>query len=161
MLTLPAPSALLTTTVTTGIISNSIALDKTQINGFATRFGTTFDEYRIRGVNVKIRPLTVSTGVTKHMFDEKSATVPAATDAISRIGKLLGNNSADTSSTTTMRWRARDLLDLEYTAIGTTVTPVYFKTYTDTANFGAPATVVPLWFLELDFIVEFRGLKSQ
>jgi len=60
-----------------------------------------------------------------------------------------------------MRWRAKDLLDLQYTAIGTVSTPVTFKTYTDLANYGAPAAVTNLWLLEPDFIMEFRGIKSS
>jgi hypothetical protein len=156
----PGASGILSTTVTTGVIANSQGLSIADINTFSTRFGNTFDEYRILGVNVKIRPLADSTGITQLFFDEKSSAAPTVAESYNRTRLTLPNTNAQSKSFTVLRWRARDLLDLEYQPIGTTFTPVYFKTYTDTANFAAPAVVTPLWFYEYDFIMEFRGIKG-
>lgn len=158
---LPTISAIQTTTITTGVIASSIGISTSLINGFSTRFGLTFDEYRILKVYCKIRPLAVSTGVTRFLFDEKNSSAVSATGSTQRVGKTLANNAADPKSVTMMTWSARDLLDLQYTAIGSTVTPVYFKIYTDSTNYGAPATATALWLIEFDLTVEFRGLAAS
>lgn len=159
-LRVPGFSGIFSTTVTTGVISGSLVLGPAAIVDFATRFGKTFDEYRILGADVMIRPLSVSTGVTRFFFDEKSATAPTIDDSQERIGLSLPNNSANVKSAALMTWRARDLLDLEYTPIGTDSTPAYWKLYTDTATWGAPTAVTALWLAVIDFHIEFRGLRG-
>ncbi len=164
-MTLPGIPFLLSTTVTTGVIASVTNLQVYEnggfgVQGFTTRFGSTFDEYRILGANVKVRPVSASTGVSVMSFDEKSSSAPTANSAMERVGLRLPNTNANNKSCVVMRWRARDLLDLQYTAIGTLVTPCYFKVYTDLATWGAPAAVTPLWLVEPEFLVEFRGLKS-
>jgi hypothetical protein len=49
-------------------------------------------------------------------------------------------------------------LDLEYTAITSSVTPVTFKTYTNNANFGS--SIVATDYCEVEGAVrfQFRGL---
>jgi hypothetical protein len=150
----------LSTTVTTGVIASYIYVGKGNITGFASRFGSTFDEYRILGADVKITPLSASVGVTKFWWDEKADASPTANEAQERVSTPLANTNASAASSKIMRWRARDLLDLEYTPIGTDVKPAFFKVYTDTSTWGAPTTVTDLWLIEPRFIVEFRGLKS-
>jgi hypothetical protein len=92
-------------------------------------------------------------------FDEKSTAVPTANESQERTVKPFANTNAMSKSRAAMKWRARDLLDLQYTAIGSSVTPVSFKVYTD-ANYGAPIVVTPLWLIEPVYLVEFRGIKS-
>lgn len=157
---LPTTQLVSNTVVTTGLISDSFGLSTSQIAGFSARFGSTFDEYRIVRVRAKIRPLAVSTGVTRFFFDEKSAAAPTVSDAAERVGLTLPNNSSSPSAFKVMTWSARDLLDLQYTAIGTVVTPVYFKVYTSATGFGAPITATALWMIEFDFFLEFRGLRA-
>jgi hypothetical protein len=159
-LTLPGQSALLTTTVTTGVIAHVVSLSFAATQGFSTRFGSTFDEARLLGVNVVIRPIAASTGVTVFFFDEKSSAAPALIDAQERRGLRLANTNASERSGAVMRWRARDLVDLEYSPIGSAASVVFFKAYTDLANYGAPIAVTNLWTLDYELIVEFRGLKA-
>jgi hypothetical protein len=160
-ISLPCNLGILNTTVTTGVVAQSSVISSSSVQGFATRFGSTFDEYRIVGADVEIRALTSgASGVSRHFFDEKSSAAPSLADGEERLGTTLPNASSNPASVRTMRWRARDLLDLEYTAIGTATTPVYFKTYTDTANFGSPTTVTPLWLGTALIHFEFRGLKA-
>jgi hypothetical protein len=159
-LRLTGESTILSTTVTTGVIAQSLAIDKTAIGDFATRFASTFDEYRVLKASIKIRPLAVSTGVTRFFFDEKTSSTPSATQAAERVGQTLANNSAAHASTRSMSWRARDLGDLAYQSIGGSTATVWLKVYTDTANFGAPIAVTPLWLIEYNITFEFRGLKT-
>lgn len=157
----PGLATKLTSTVTTGVISNSYGISIANVLGFATRFGATFDEYRILRSEVQIRPISSLTGVTVFFFDEKSATAPTANESTERVGMRVPNSNASDSSVLSMIWTARDLLDLEYTAIGTTVTPVYFKTYTDNNGWGTTTVASDLWIVEPLITFEFRGLKSS
>jgi hypothetical protein len=149
----------LLTTSGAGLINTVISLDITAVLGFATRFGSTFDEYRILATKCRITPVSAGSGVSKMWFDEKSAAAPTLNESQERTSQPLANTNTLTSAKRTMAWRARDLLDLQYTPIGTTVTPVYFKVYTNAANWGAVINQ-PTWIVEPVFTVEFRGLKS-
>jgi hypothetical protein len=153
-------NSLVSTTVTTGVIANTYQMSTAGIESFAARFGSTFDEYRILGVDVRVRPVNAASGVSTMFFDEKSTSAPTLADAGEKTLSLFPNTNSAQRTQIMMRWRARDLLDLQYTAIGSTVTPVTFKIYTDTANFGAPTTVTPVWLVEPLFHIEFRGIKS-
>ncbi len=160
-LTLEGTPSLLSTVITTGVIANAYQMDPTsKVTGFSSRFGSTFDEYRVLGVDVRVTPVSASTGVSKVWFDEKANNTPSANEAQERTSMPLANTNASSKSARIIRWRARDLLDLEYTQIGTSVGPVTFKTYTDAATWGAPAAVTPLWLVEPVFHIEFRGIKS-
>jgi len=160
VLRLEGTPSLLSTTVATGVIANAIGIDSTQITGFAARFGATFDEYRVLGADFKITPVSASTGVSKFFFDEKASGNPTANEAQERNSVPLANTNAMASSRRTMRWRAKDLLDLQYIATNSTATVAYFKTYTNSATWGAPTAVTALWLVEPTLICEFRGIKS-
>jgi len=160
VLFLPAASAVISSSAG-GQISYVAPLAFNITQDFAARFGVTFDEARLLGVEVQIRPVTASTGLSVFFFDEKDATTPDLEMAQERVGKRLLNTNANAASVTSMKWRARDLLDLEFSDVAAAPTPVYFKIYTDNANFGAPVTgPVPLWFLSIILTVEFRGISS-
>jgi len=152
--------ALATTTVTTGVIQATYAVSTAAILGFASRFGNAFDEYRILGAELRITPATASTGVSKTWFDEKATGVPTSNEAQERTNLPLANTNAMSKSQRVMRWRARDLLDLQYTPIGTVIQPVTWKLYTDAANWAAPVTATTLFIIESVLTIEMRGIKS-
>jgi hypothetical protein len=160
ILRLPSTSGLFSTAATTGIIALTSPLGTAAIAGFTTRFASTFDEYRILGIAIKIRAVAQSTGITNFFLDEKNPSAPTSLDAQERIALRLPNSNANSASFKTMMWRARDLLDLEYSTITTATTPVFFKVYTDAPTFGSPIVATPLFIVEYDYTVEFRGLKS-
>jgi len=157
---LPGAAVKLTTTVTTGVIANALQLTSADIVGFATRFGSTFDEYRTVGADVELIPLAASTGEMNFWFDEKSTAAPTSNEAQERTSVHCAINSAASGSHRTMRWRARDLLDLQYSPIGTLSQPVTFKSYTDNALFGATIVATDVYIVKVLFLIEFRGLKS-
>lgn len=162
MLTLPATPLLLTNTVTTGVLATDIVVQASGITGFNTRFGSTFDEYRILGVDVLLRPVTATTGVSVCWFDEKNvANTPTANEAQERTGLRIPNTNASSATMRVMRWRAKDLVDLQYSPITSTgVQPVAFKVYTDAVTWGAPIVATALWVVEPIYHIEFRGVKS-
>ncbi len=159
-LKLPADPQILTTTVTTGVISASIGSDPTQdVPDWSTRFGNTFDAYRVVGVDYHIRPLTVSSGLTAFMLDENDSTAPVADESAGRVGKRL-NNTNSGQGLTVLKWRVREMQDLGWTPLSSSVSPIYLKVYTSTALWGAPIVATALWVVQPIYIVEFRGLKS-
>lgn len=157
----PGSSDILATTVTTGVIADVQTFDVTNdVSNWSTRFAATFDEYRVLGIDVLIRPVSASVGVTRFWFDEKdTGNAPTAAQAQERVGITLPNTNANPKADTLLSWRAKDLLDLHYTAIGTASTPVAFKTYTSLSVWGAPIAVTNLWIIQSTYHVEFRGLK--
>jgi hypothetical protein len=157
---MPQASQLYTSTVTTGVLADTLALEVLSVLGFATRFESTFDECRIVKATVRIRPISASSGVTKFWFDEKSNATPTANEGVERYSQTLVNSNANCAAVTVMTWRPHDLLDLQFNAIATATTPVFFKLYTDNAIFGAPAAATALWLIEPMLTIEFRGLKS-
>jgi hypothetical protein len=158
---LAAAPILLTSTVTTGVLQGNMSIDAALVQGFATRFGSTFDEYRIKSAKVMIRPVSASSGVTVFWFDEKSSATPTANEAQERMGLRICNSNANSKSVRVMSWKAHDFLDLNYTAIGTTtVAPVYFKAYSDATTWGNPIVATSLFVLEPEIVFEFKGIKS-
>jgi hypothetical protein len=48
-----------------------------------------------------------------------------------------------------------------YTPIATVFTPVWFKGYTDTANFGASSVATPLLVTTGFYRIQFRGYATD
>lgn len=154
---LPLNPIKLTTTVTSGLIANAIPIVSTAIASFATRFGSTFVEYRMVQAKMEVRMFSSNNpGVLQFWFDEKSASNPTLVEAAERY--VMSINASDITSKKFLTWTARDPLDLEYTAITSSVTPVTFKTYTNNANFGS--SIVATDYCEVEGAVrfQFRGL---
>jgi len=160
-LTIPGTPVLLSTTVTSGLIASTQAVQKTSISSFATRFATTYDEYRFVGCNYKCRAVGPNPGVGVVWFDEKSNSTATLTDSQEKTGRRFPFNSGNSKSDFVMRWRANDLVDLQWSAIATTQTPAYFKIYSDNANYGASIVATPYLLIEPEYIVEFRGLQGS
>jgi hypothetical protein len=152
-------STILTNTVTSGLLAANYSVGASNIPTFSTRFASTFDEYRIIKANVRVRPVSAGSGVSRFFFNEESTSNPNATDAADRVGWELSNSNANSSSTRDFKWSPRDIDDLVFTSTGTLVNPVYFKIYTDNATYGAPIVATQLWVISAELTVEFRGLK--
>ncbi len=159
-LKLTGTTSLLSTTVTTGLISSAYQVTNTAIGDFATRFGSSFDSYRIVSCEFRVRPCTQASGLSTFWFDESSTTAPTGTSAQERILVVKSNNSSCTASSFSMRWQVRKLEDMSFLPIGTSSTVVTFKVYTDNTAFGSPTTVTQLWYLQPVLTVQFKGIKS-
>jgi len=144
-----------------GTINQAIQVANTLITAFSSRFSNTFDEYRILGCTFKVQSVSAPGGLTAFWYDEKSTSAPTLNNAQERtIMSVLPNNDANARSYGTFTWKAKDLLDLQYTSVATSVTPVTFKVYTDTANYASPAST-NIWFIQPVLTVEFRGIASN
>jgi len=156
---LPGIPTKFTTTVTTGVIAGTYAVISSNIGSFATRFGSTFVEYRMIRAVFKIRLFSsTNPGIIQIWIDEKSASAPTAAEAEERA--VLTFSAASVDKNPELKWISGDPLDLEYLAIGSTATLATFKVYTNNANFGS--SVVATDYLEMIpiFQFQFRGLQG-
>lgn len=158
---IPCAPIKFSTTITTGVIASNIGINITLNTNFSSTYANLFDEYRILGCSFKLIPLGVNSGITSFFFQEKITSSPTNTEATSKpLCALLSNNSASSKDMKIVSWRARDLLDLQYNSVASTVTPAGFCIYTDAASFGSPVSVTPLWLVYPTLDVEFRGLLN-
>jgi hypothetical protein len=129
----------------------------TGISSFATRFGSTFVEYRVVRAKVKLRLFSsTNPGVLQFWYDEKSGATPTLAEANERAVLTLSAAAIDRSPT--LAWTAADPLDLQYNAINVNYTPVTFKVYTNNANFGSSIVATDYLELQVFYQLQFRGL---
>jgi len=159
---LPGTHAYLQGIVGSGVIAFNYAMNLAAITGIG-RFTSTYDEYRILGVDIELICGNPTSGVTAFYFSEHNIGTPGVNDALERSTLNLTNNACNEKSCRTMSWRARDLTDLQFDDIAaTTNTPVWFSIFTDTTNFGSGQAVGDnaQWFVKPTFYIEFRGLSA-
>jgi len=156
---LPITPVKLTTTVTSGIISSTLFVSKNSIASFATRFGSTFVEYRMVKAKITGRMFSSNNpGVLQMWYDEKVASGPTSAEATERY--IISCNASAVDKRPSLKWTASDPLDLQYVAIGTAITLCTFKTYTDAATFGASVVATDYAELEGAICFQFRGLQG-
>jgi hypothetical protein len=154
---LGTPTTLQTTTVS-GVIASAISFQASSVQNFATRFGALFEEYRIVRVAVSAKCYSQSNpGLLVHWIDEKQTAAPTSAEALQKSDKTF---QASSPSPHTIKWTARDPLDLQYTDIGTiNVQVATYKVYTDFTNFGSSGTVTPYLAVVPEYWIQFRGLN--
>lgn len=138
------------------------------ILGWAGRFQAMWDEYRVVGVefhahiyNSGLAAAGIGPYVAVGWFDEISAAAPTANESRERELGFEAIVTAYTPKSKKMRWRARDLNDLNFTATGTSFSPVSAKIYSDAAGgFGTPNASSKSASVRIKYLIEFRGLKS-
>ncbi len=147
--------------VAAGALASSRALDFTSGNipNLAARFQSTFKEFRIIGARLVSRLISSSSasGVVKLYLDEKSSAAPNAATAADAIGLEIPLVAYPDGRTVTLDWAAHDLADLDWEDTQSPGTaPVWFKLFTNAANFGAAggASISTTGALR----VQFRGL---
>lgn len=158
------PTLFTSYTVSSGTLASSVPIDQTNLNLFSTRFGNTFIEYRILGFRGRLRISGTSinpAGVVKCWLDEKSSATPTAAQSQDRpcVDLLIsGSNTGGLDTTVEIKWVAKDLLDLDWTAVGTTATPVWLKLFANTTYTGTGMTTGATVILDGVMRVQFRGL---
>ena len=147
-----------TTAATTGIVANNNPFTASDITNFATRFGATFDTYRITEAYITFRPCNVMNGQLVLWLEELSTTTPTLTAArTSSARKYLNLNSSD-GQTVTFHWRATELPDLDWDDT-TALSAASFEinAYTSLAEYGAtPSTLCCL--VNVKARLELKGL---
>lgn len=156
---IPGTPTKFTTTVTTGLIAGTSIVNNANITAFATRFGSTFVEYRIIRARFRIRLFgSTNPGVLHFWMDEKSTATPTLAEANERANLIVSASAVDRQPE--LSWTAADPVDLAYNAIGTALNSATFKVYTNNAQFGS--SIVASDYLEVEpiFEIQFRGLQG-
>jgi hypothetical protein len=162
--TMDLPFQLNTAAVATGAMALNLPMDKASIPNFSTRFGSTFQEYRIVGTRIKIRPINISAGQGYAIFaiDEKSSSAPTLANMQNRphveivLPSTFDGNAALNRE---IQWIAHDLLDLQFTAIGTDVDPLYLLAFASVAGTLTSASTTATFEVSAVHRIQFRGLQ--
>lgn len=156
---LPCTPLKRTTTVTTGLIATGLSISSAAIASFATRFGSTFVEYRIIRAKFLIRLFSsTAPGVLQYWIDEKSTSTPTLAEAQERAVISISASATDTMSE--LDWTCADPVDLAYLAISTVTNVATLKEYTNNANFGSSTVATDYYEVIPKFQVQFRGLQG-
>jgi len=145
--------------VAAGALANSQVLDTTTIVSFATRFGSLFREYCIVGARIEIRVngTTVPQGLVRVWIDEDSAAAPTGPQAQSRGALDIPLTSSPGGMVYTIDWMPYDLLDLDWTDVGTNVTSAWLKSFAGAAYTGTAATTTATLSYSGSIALAFRG----
>lgn len=146
---------LLTTTVTTGVVADSVAFDPTsEITGWATRFQSLWKEYRVVCVDVEVSLFSSSNSGLILMWVGTTSGVPSSTNALDAFALKFNASAVDVRHR--LKWVPSDPADLDYNLTSVSSTPAYFKLYTDSGNFGSPIAVTVLGLISFAYHVQFR-----
>jgi hypothetical protein len=148
-----------TTTVTTGLIATSYAINLGNMPSFATRFGVVFDEARILKAVFRFRPCSSATpGMCNTWVEPVSSANPTA--ALAANNKVVAFSMGSNDRVTTLTYSPSDFQYLEFTDATVTNTTVgYLNIYTDNSNYASPTTATDAFVLRAEYIVQFRGYK--
>lgn len=122
--------------IAAGALAASVALDTALIPGWATRFASLFREYAIVGASIEVRLNNVATtsGLVAAFLDEQSSAAPVAADMQDRPKLDMTCGPLFVPRAYRIKWKPRDLLDLDFVATGTNFTPVWLKLFASVAN---------------------------
>jgi hypothetical protein len=142
-----------------GAAAVAVPLDLTIINLFATRFGGLFREYAIVGANLEVRPNNTinGAGFANVYIDEATGAAPTANEALDRPRLDVLFTQQFTKGAYMLQWSPRDLLDLDYTATGTTFTPAWLKVFASVAGTLTTATTTGQILITGSLAFDFRG----
>lgn len=145
--------------IVAGVCASSVALDTTVIQDWATRFAAVFREYAIVGARLELRMnnVAVTSGMAAAFLDEQSAAAPTPSNALNRprLDMIVGPLFVPRAYR--LDWTPRDILDLDYVAVGTNFTPVWLKVITDNGNFGTQNTTTGSIIVTGSLALSFRG----
>jgi hypothetical protein len=151
----------LSTTVTSGLLSQCIQVDPTAlVQAWATRFQTLYEEYRVIAAKADLNFFSsVQPGVITCFWDEKTPfTAPTLASSIERAMRRCSLSSTD--KPLRLSWKARDLLDLQYTPIATSNPSVGLSIYTDNANYGSGIVAAAVVTVNFRLHIQFRGYTT-
>ena len=129
---LDVPINLQTFNIAAGSAATALQINFGMANN-RTAFQNLFDEYCLVGARLEIR-LSVQSAATTYggfiavAMDEKDNTAPTAT-ILNAPHLDVAANPMESPNHYYIDWQARDLIDLQWTQTGTTVTPVNLKMF--------------------------------
>lgn len=134
------------------------------IVAWSSRFGNTFLEYRILGVEMKIRAVHQSglgNGCHVAWWDETGAgSTTTQAMAIRMDTKLRPSDVGNPKATYNMYWRPQDPEDMAFQSTNGGVPPVTFRLYSDSTYFGLNVSAgANMFTVQPWYLLQFRSLK--
>jgi hypothetical protein len=156
---LDVPIIQLKASIVAGAVAAVFPLDISAVANFGTRFGALFREYAVVGAALELRMNNVvqGAGVTACYLDEEAGGAPVAIEALDRPRLDVLTSPQFQPGSYKLNWTPRDILDLDYVAVGTTFTPVYLKVITNVANFNSIAATTGDIIITGALAFDFRG----
>lgn len=130
------------------------------IDDWLVRFGSTFQEYRIRGVTFDINAVDDMDGLTMFSISEDDFGQPTYNSMFSATNWLVPNNSSNPRSRKVVRWKAIDLDNLQYLSITTASSVASLNWFTDNTTFNTPFGL-RMFLIRPVAQIEFRGIGEQ
>lgn len=145
-----------TTTVTTGVIAVSTAIQASLCSNFSNRFQA-FDEYRIIKAVFDAYPSSSNNPGTIVMWCEPlSSATPTSSLAVSNT--VTSFSAGGNSKVTSLSYRPTDYAYLDWTPVTTSTAPVgYFCVYTDNTNFASTTVATDYCIIRATLTIQFRG----
>ena len=136
----------------------------TDVTAWSTRFGNTFLEYRILGVEMKVRPVHQSglgNGCHVSWWDETgSGSTTTQAMAIRMDTKLRPSDVANEKSCYNLYWQPQDPEDMAFQPHNGGSIPVTFRLYSDSTYFGLNvSTGANMFTVQPWYLIQFRSLK--
>lgn len=149
----------LTTTVTTGVIAQTVTISSANIASFATRFAG-WEEARIIKAVLKVDCFSATNpGRVLVYQDADDSTTP--TLALAQSHKSLSFSAADVFEPHVLIYDNHQINNLDYDTVSSGITAVgYFKFYTDNAALGSSAVATDYLGYTIEYTVQFRGFST-
>jgi len=149
----------LTTTVTTGVIASTTAIQASLNANFAARFGTCFDEYMIQSALFKFDMCSSALPGLLNVWIESninSGAAPTLTDA--KQNKTTTFAAGSNQRTHTIFFNPKNTVTQAWTLCTTTTAPIgYLKVYTNNADFASSIVATDYVVISGVLTVAFRN----
>jgi hypothetical protein len=148
----------ITTTVTTGVISQAYAVQAAMIANFSSRF-VLFDEYLIEWFKLRIDTSSSNlAGILNIWFEPNIASTSAPSAADAKNNKTLTFAAGSNERTHTLRFNPKNAVTQSWTPISTTTAAIgYLKVYTNATDFASSIVATDYAVLTGIMQVAFRG----
>lgn len=156
---LDVPIIMRNVAIAAGAVAYAGAIDTLSVQDWGTRYAAVFREYAIVGCRLELRPQNISpaAGICAAYMDEQSGAVPTAAEALARSRLDMTLAPLTVPKAYHLDWTPHDLLDLDFTAVGTNFQPVFLKIFANVANFGTSAAETGQILVTGSIAFEFRG----
>lgn len=147
-----------------GVIFSRQIDPTTDIVAWSTRFGSTFLEYRILAVEMKVRAVHQSglgNGCHVSWWDETgSGSTTTQSMAIRMDTKLRPSDVSNPKSCYNLYWQPQNPEDMEFQPTSGGSVPVTFRLYSDSTYFGLNVSAgANMFTVQPWYLIQFRSLK--
>jgi len=158
---LDVPIALQIVSVVAGVCTSVVAINNGIMTNFNAKFGNVFNEYSIVGLILEIRVGSVSapSGLAYAYISETSSAAATLNEGseLPHIDLDIVVPSGNKEEVHLLKWKPTNLLDLDWTAVGTTVTPLWLKFFTSVAGTGTLVGTAAQILITGSMALSFRG----